>query len=162
MGRLVKTFMDGSFLEYDRGKIDNWCVYMTDQSGVRKPPFDIDYFREVKVFAEKYGVDRIYNDFVFMYDRTTRTIDVIVLVQITKLANQYETEDSLNVEKLYTTLYMAMTSEENYPRTKLGRKIKRLGIYEMLYGGRKPEDAARFMTGMEWRDIATLCQERGF
>lgn len=162
MGRLVKTFTDGSFLEYGRGKIDDWCVYMINQSGVRKAPLDIDYFREVKAFAEKYGADRIYNDFVFIYDRTTRNIDDDVLLQITQLVNQYDAQDSLNVEKLYITLYMAMTAEENYPRTKLGRKIKRLGIYEMLYGGRKPEDAAHFMIGMGWRDIAALCQERGF
>ena len=43
MGQLIKHFPDGSFLEYDRGGFDDWCVYLTDASGKRKPPRDIGH-----------------------------------------------------------------------------------------------------------------------
>lgn len=55
-----------------------------------------------------------------------------------------------------------MISEENYPNTKLGKRIKRLGIYEMLYSQRTVYDAANFMRGMSWKEIERLCEERGF
>ena len=161
MGRRVKEFADGSFLEYDRGKIDNWCVYMTNPVGVRKPPLDRDYFSEFKALADKYGTDRVYRDFVTIYDVTKKDIDAAVLEAITRIAAGYGT-DALFVDKLFTTFYMAMPAEENYPYTRLGRKIKRLAAYEILYAQRDVDDAVVFMKKMGWREIAALCQERGF
>lgn len=161
MARRIKDFKDGSFLEYDEGKFDSWCVYMTDSDGGRKPPFDTDYFNELKALADEYGADRVYRDFVTIYDATTKEIDNVVLDRITQMAEKYGA-DALSVDKLYTTFYMAMTSEENYPNTRLGRKIKRLAAYEILFGGREVDDAVVFMKKMGWRDIDALCQERGF
>lgn len=160
MGRLVKEFIDGSFLEYDRGKIDSWCVYMTDPEGVRRPPLDRDYFNELKALADKYGAERVYRDFVDIYDSTTRNIDDAVLEHITEMAETYD--EALDVDKLFTTFYMAMTSEENYPNTRLGRKIKRLAAYEILFGGKDVDNAVVFMKRMGWREIDALCRERGF
>jgi hypothetical protein len=161
MGRRVKDFPDGSFLEYDRGKIDSWCVYMIDPEGVRKPPLDRDYFNDLKALADKYGAQRVYDDFVEIYDLTTRNIEATVLNRITEMASTYGT-DALDVDKLFTTFYMAMTSEENYPNTRLGRKIKRLAAYEILFGGRDVSNAVVFMKRMGWREIDALCRERGF
>lgn len=160
MVRLVKKFPDGSFLEYDRGKIDSWCVYMTNPDGVRRPPLDRDYFNELKALADEYGAERVYRDFVDIYDSTTRDIDENVLKHITQMAATYG--DPLEVDKLFTTFYMAMTSEENYPNTKLGRKIKRLAAYEILFGGRDVDNAVVFMKRMGWKEIDALCCERGF
>lgn len=160
MRRLIKEFPDGSFLEYDRGKIDSWCVYMTNPDGVRRPPLDRDYFNELKALADEYGAERVYGDFVDIYDLTTRNIDNNVLMHITQMAATYG--DPLEVDKLFTTFYMAMTSEENYPNTRLGRKIKRLAAYEILFGGRDVDDAVVFMKRMGWREIDALCCERGF
>lgn len=124
MGRLVKEFEEGSFLEYDWGKIDAWCVYLTTPAGVRTPPLDRDYFTELKNLAVEYGADRVYRDFVRIYDSTTRNIDDNVLEDISQMAAGYD--DFLSVDKLFTTFYIAMTFEEHYPNTRLGRKIKRL------------------------------------
>ncbi len=162
MKRLVKQFTDGSFLEYDRGAIDDWCVYMTNPSGVRRPPLDKDYFTELKELADKYGANRVYSDFVAIFDSTTKQIDNNVLKRITNMANKYDPSDALSVDKLFTTFYMAMTSEENYPNTKLGRRIKRLAAYEILFNNRPVSNAVVFMKRMGWREIAALCEERGF
>lgn len=40
MGQIIQRFRDGAFLEYDRGSFDDWCVYLTEPSGSRKPPRD--------------------------------------------------------------------------------------------------------------------------
>lgn len=160
MGRLIKKFPDGSFLEYDKGKIDSWCVYMTDSNGIRRAPLDRDYFNGLKALADKYGAVRVYKDFVSIYDITTKNIDDHVLVYITKMAAAYK--QTLAVDKLFTTFYMAMTAEENYPNTRLGRRIKRLAAYEILFGGRDVDNAVVFMKQMGWREIDALCWERGF
>ena len=55
----IKNFSDGSFLEYDRGSFDNWCVYMTNTEGIRKPPKDTEYFMQLVEYSKKYGNDRI-------------------------------------------------------------------------------------------------------
>ena len=143
MGRRIKDFEDGSFLEYDRGKIDDWCVYMNEPSGVRRPPLDRDYFRELKMLADEYGAQRVYRDFVEIYDSTSKEIKADVLARISQIAES--NENNLSVDKLFTTFYMAMTSEENYPNTKLGRKIKRLAAYEILFNGRAVDNAVVFM-----------------
>lgn len=55
-----------------------------------------------------------------------------------------------------------MIAEENKKHTKLGRRIKRLGIYTLLIEKRDLNYAANFMKGMPWRKIDRLCRERGF
>ena len=85
-----------------------------------------------------------------------------MLQKITECSLPYGYHQSISVDKLFTTIYMTMISEENYPNTKLGKRIKRLGIYEMLYSQRTVYDAANFMRGMSWKEIERLCEERGF
>jgi hypothetical protein len=83
MGQHIKSFSDGSFLEYDRGSFDDWCVYLTQSNGCRRPPRDTDYFRDLKHYAHKYGTGRIYDDYVKVYEMTGKTIENNVLSAIT-------------------------------------------------------------------------------
>ena len=161
MGNIIKYFTDGSYLEYDRGSFDDWCVYLTQPNGVRKPPRDTDYFSAMKALANKYGVQTIYNDYVSVYDLTGKAIDETTLMTISNLALSYG-EDSLQVDVIFSILYMAMISEEQKKFTRLGKRIKRLGIYVLLIENRSVYDAANFMRGMGWKEINVLCQERGF
>jgi hypothetical protein len=57
---------------------------------------------------------------------------------------------------------MAMIAEEQKQYTKLGKRIKRLGIHMLLIEQLSVHEAANIMRGMGWRDIAVLCDERGF
>lgn len=50
---IIKEFKDESFLEYDRGSFDAWCVYYTNTQGIRKAPKDIDYFKNLYQFSLK-------------------------------------------------------------------------------------------------------------
>ncbi len=160
MGQLIKTFEDGSFLEYDRGNFDDWCVYYTNATGLRRPPHDIDYFSELKDLANEYGVDKIYNDYVQIYNATGKEIDENVLDMIDDIASSYA--EGLSVNVMFTILYMAMIAEERKANTRLGKRIKRLGIHTLLIDGLSIRDAANFMRGMGWREISKLCEERGF
>lgn len=44
MGQVIKSFADGSFLEYDKGSFDEWCVYLTKPYRERRAPRDVEYF----------------------------------------------------------------------------------------------------------------------
>ncbi len=161
MGQIVKRFADGSFLEYDRGSFDDFCVYLTNADGRRNPPRDTDYFASLQSLAMKYGVDKVYNDYVKVYDNTGKTVDENTFGLISEIAASYG-KDSIEVETIFCILHMAMVAEERKKYTKLGKRIKRVGIHVLLKEGKDVRTAANFMRGMGWRDIDALCRARGF
>jgi len=55
-----------------------------------------------------------------------------------------------------------MIAEERKANTRLGKRIKRLGIHALLMESVSVANAANFMRGMGWREIDRLCRERGF
>jgi len=55
-----------------------------------------------------------------------------------------------------------MVAEENKINTKLGKKIKRLGIHQILIEDINPNVAANFSKGMNWKKIETECKLRNF
>ena len=161
MGQLIKSFSDGSFLEYDHGSFDDWCVYLTKSSGSRRPPRDVDYFSQLKQLASKYGADQVYNDYVRVYNLTGKQVEEPSLIAISQIAASYG-DDALEVDVIFSILYMAMIAEEQKKFTRLGKRIKRLGIYKLLIENCSVSESANFMRGMGWRDIAALCEARGF
>ena len=161
MRQRIKTFSDGSFLEYDRGNFDDWCVYLTKSNGLRRPPRDTDYFSQLLQLSQKYGVKKIYSDYVKVYEVTGKQILNSSLSSISAISVTYQ-EDALSVDIIFSILYMAMIAEEQKQFTRLGKRIKRLGIHMLLFERKSVHEAANFMRGMGWRDIAVLCDERGF
>ncbi len=159
---IVKTFNNGSFLEYDRGKFDDWCVYFTNAGGSKKPPRDFDYFQQLQNLATIYGNNKVYEDFSNIYKMTTKSIENAVLKKITDIASSYTDEHKLKVDILYTTLYMAMVAEDNKANTMLGKRIKMLGVYYLLFESKDVNHATNFKRGMNWREIDKLCGKRGF
>ena len=161
MGQMVKTFQDGSFVEYGKGSFDEWCVYLTDIGGERKPLKDVEYFQQLTNIAEKYGKDRVYKDFVDIYDKTGKKIDEKVLKHITEVASTYAGNELL-MDQLLSILYMTMIAEENKRNTRLGKRIKRLGVHVLLLEGKPVYEAAYFLNGKKWHEIDVLCKERDF
>lgn len=162
MGQLIKSFSDGSFLEYDRGRFDDWCVYLTKGDGSRRPPRDVDYFQRLQQLANKYGADRVYKDYVSVYDLTGKQVEKHSLTAISQIAASYGKEDTLEADVIFSILYMAMIAEEQKESTRLGKRIKRLGIYKLLIEKCSVSESANFMRGMGWQDIAKLCEKHGF
>ena len=100
----IKEFKDGSFLGYDRGSFDEWCVYYTDINGMKRAPKDIEYFKKLYDFSMKYGVDKIYSDYVKIYDHTGKKIEKEILLYISKIANEYDEQDVLQIDIFYIIL----------------------------------------------------------
>jgi len=152
---------DGSYLYYDKGKFDKWCVYQVDSNGLRKAPKDVDYFQELYEYCDIFENEEIYDDFVKIYDLTTNQINADVIVEIRNLSQKYgKFEDE--IFRIFSTIYMGMIAEENKKNTKLGKRIKRLGMYYLLIKNELPEYCSTFMTGKGWKEIDSLCLEGGF
>jgi len=161
MGQLIKEFRNGAFLEYDRGSFDAWCVYLTQPDSSRRPPRDVDYFAQLQKLAASYGTRRVYDDYVKVYDLTGKRVEQPALEEISRIAASYG-GDALQVDIIFSILYMAMIAEEQKENTRLGKRIKRLGIHKLLLEGSTVYNAANFMRGMSWREISKLCDEREF
>lgn len=152
---------NGSKISFGRGKFDNWCIYV---ERVTEPdekfffPLDSWYFTELaRIDSNQPG---IYEDFVKIYDKTNKEIDKQVLQDIVDISSKYE-EHHL-VELIFGILYAGMIAEENKYQTKLGKRIKRLGMYQTLVDKIDPNEAANFSRGMKWYDIDEECKRRGF
>ena len=115
----------------------------------------------MKNLAERCGTDKVYNDYVKVYDLTGKQVSKAALDSITLLSEEYGASAN-QVDIIFSILYMAMIAEERKAGTRLGKRIKRLGIHKLLIENIPVREAANFMRGMGWRDIARLCEERGF
>lgn len=118
-------------------------------------------FKKLELLAGKHGPQRIYDDYVSLYLITSNKVDDVVFTEISEIASLYN-EDSLEIEKTFSILYMAMIAEEQKVYTKLGKRIKRLGVHMLLCEDASPDYAANFMKGMRWQEIDALCEERHF
>lgn len=161
MPRIVKIFSDGSRVEFDRGRFDNWCVYFKPSNDSRKAPSDIEYFRELQALSAIYGANRVYQDFVRVYDGTQSEVSTDTLGLIEELSAHYR-NDTLRVQKVFTIVYAAMVAEQNKQFTKLGKRVKRLGIYQVIIENMDVAMAATYSKDKKWRDVDGECTKRGF
>lgn len=164
MGRLIKKYDDGSYLEFDKGGFDDWCVYFVISDGSRTAPTDTGYFNQLKQYAAQYGAEKVYNDFVSVYSLTNKKVEQTTLDKITQIASLYNKKagDALDMDIVFTILYMAMIAEENKQYTRLGKRIKRLGVHMVLAENVDVNKAATCMNGKRWHEIDKMCRERGF
>ena len=158
---MIKRFNDGSHLEYARGSFDDWCVYLTRPGIPRYAPKDFEYFDRLKELAFKFGHKRIYNDFLTIYEKTTSQINPQVCDLISTITIQYG-EDALEIDILLTILYAGMVAEENKRFAVLKKRIKRLGLHQVLIEGMAPTAAANYSRGKPAKHLIAECEKRGF
>jgi len=157
----MKVFSDGSHIEFSRGRFDQWCVYLTRPNVGRHAPLDRQYFTTVQSLATRHGTDLLWAVFVRLCERTGREPDQEVLDGLTIVASRFES-DGLEFDIAFTCIYMGMIAEENKAGTRLGKRIKKLAMHQILREGMRVDEAANFTKGMKWRQIDALCLERGF
>ncbi len=161
MGRLIRKFKDGSIIEYDKGSFDNWCVYLKRPNMMRYAPKDYQYFKRLTQYCEKHSNNQLYYDFVSVYNFTTKLLDNSAFELIDKLSLKYG-DDAINIAIDFSIIYMAMVAEENKANTKLGKRIKRLGVHQLLLEKFPYNDAANFSRGKNWKELDNECKKRGF
>lgn len=161
MPKWINQFSHGGFIEFGKGSFDDWCVYVTRANGERFAPTDVQYFSRLKMLAKKHHSRLIYDDFVAIYNRTGPDVDKNVLELIAVLSRWYR-EDSLEMEIWFNVLYAGMIAEENKEKAVLKKRIKRLGMHQVLIEDMTPETAAVFSKGKKWRELDKLMKQKGF
>ena len=161
MARLIKQFHRGEILEYDAGSFDEWCVYLKYPNEERYAPKDAYYFREIYDLAYIFTPSMVYSDFVSIYQKTGVSIEEEVLDYIEEISRKYYFRYR-DVEIMFTTIYASMVAEMNKKNTILKKRIKRLGVHQVLFDGISALDAAKFSKGKPWRELDQCCRERGF
>jgi hypothetical protein len=161
MPKSINRFSHGGFIEFDRGKFDDWCVFVTRANGERFAPADVQYFSRLKKLGEIYGKSIIYTDFLSIYNRTTAEINDDVLKLIELISRHYK-DDVLEIEIWFNVLYAGMVAEENKEHAILKKRIKRLGMHQVLIENMEPEQAALFSKGKKWTALDKLMKEKGF
>ena len=124
-------------------------------------PKDVEYFKKLVEYGKKYGSTKIYNDFIKIYDVTNQEVEENVKCIIDEISLSYG-DNRERIKKIFSIIYMAMIAENNKKNTKLGKRIKRLGIYCLLIQGYDVKRAATFMRHMKACEIDKLCKQFGF
>jgi hypothetical protein len=161
MPRDIWTFKTGTRLQFDHGQFDQWCVYEVAVGGSKRAPRDEEYFTELSDLASAYGHDRIYADFVTVFDASGPEVTKETVSLVVEISRTYPIDEE-RILRTLLILHMAMVAENLKANTRLGKRIKRLGVYELLFENRTARDASNFMRGMGWREISAMCEERGF
>lgn len=162
MGRLIKSLKENRKVIFDSGNFDDWCVYVVEENGRKKAPFDTEYFTDLKSIAKRYEENKVYNDFVAIYSKTTKSIDKDVLDLIDAIVKTYKEDDRFMVEQWFAVIYGGMIAEENKQFAILKKRIKRLGIHQILKLDYDSEVAANFSKGKKWKELDKIMKSLGF
>lgn len=162
MPRLIKQLQNNRSVIFDSGKFDDWCVYVVESSGAKKAPFDETYFSDLHHISQNYSNNKVYNDFVLIYEQTTKTIDPGVLTLIDEIVATYNNEEKIIVEQWLTVIYAGMIAEENKKFAILKKRVKRLGMHQVLILNMPAREAAKFSYGKKWRDLDAIMRPLGF
>lgn len=156
---------DKVILYFGQGKFDDWCIYV---SSVNKKwmrfPTDEWYFEIVKSWTEFRSPEDIYADFVRVYDMTTagaKYADTKPVIEVIKNLS-WNYKDFFEATVIFTILYMGMIAEENKDGAILKKRIKRLGMHQILIDGVAPKIAAHFSRGKPVTELVIECHTRGF
>jgi hypothetical protein len=161
MLRHLLTTTSGDTISFGNGRFDEWCIYVQRKENAPGDylfPLDSWYFTELARINEE--EPWVYEDFLKFYNLTDKEASNLAIKLIPLLAKKYK--ETHLVELLYSIIYAGMIAEENKEGTKLGKRIKRLGMHQTLVEKLDPKIAADFSRNMKWREIDEHCRARGF
>jgi hypothetical protein len=146
------------YLAFTQGKFDEWAVYVK-YPNFPEWPTDKWYFIKLRVYQQYVG-KAAYEDFCGLYDKTTADVSNEVFDWIDEVTAKYPNPEEASV--VFGIYYMTMIAEENKEFAVLKKRIKRLGVHQVLVEGLKPELAANFSKGRPAWELVHECHDRGF
>jgi hypothetical protein len=161
MLKIINRTKSGTTIYYDRGGFDDWCVYRVEDNSQPYALKDIEYFSDLLSLAKKHGIKKVYGDFAMIYEATSSVLDEAVVEKIRDLSKSYGT-DSEQIEVCFTALYATMVAEENKRNAVLKKRIKRLGVHQVLLEGVAPAEAAVFSKGKKACELDVIMKNKGF
>lgn len=160
---IITSLDDGTIIERDRGSFDDYCVYVTRNNGKRYAPRDTEYFSFFIEKSRQYTPEKIYMDFVSIYEQTSAILNYDVIEEIkTGLCCDYDDSDRLDFILWYIVIYLGMVAEENKRYAILKKRVKRLGMYQILFENMTASQAANFSRGRKVAELEPICKKNGF
>lgn len=163
MTREVYLKHSDSKVIFERGRFDDFCVYIVKNDN-RKAPTDVAYFDFFKKINDENQNLEVYNDFVTVYEETSNIVEqnTLGIIDDIVINSGLEGDDKKVYEGYLVVIYFAMIAEENKANTRLGKRIKRLGMYNLLIENESPSIAANSSRGKGWRELAAIMESKGF
>lgn len=161
MPQVVSQVRQKHLIEFDNGSFDAWCIFLTRPGTPRYAPKDSEYFTFFRQMGELMGSQKVYDDFLIIYNLTRKEIDAEVVKLIGYLSNFYGIYAE-EAEIWLTVIYAGMVAEENKENVRLGKRLKRLGMHQVLIEGLAPQLAADYSRGKKWRELSLEMKARGF
>ena len=141
---------------FDRGKFDDWCVYVQEEGNNKWAPRDPEYFAYFQEVASRYGKEKVYDDFVQIYSAVGDSVDSKTTNLILEISNSYEEQDRLLVQLNFSVMYFGMIAERNKRYAVLKERIKRLGFHQVIVEGMEPAVAANFSRGKKAKELIEI------
>lgn len=161
MSRLIKLVRNLHRVEFDRGNFDDFCVYLQRNRQARYAPVDTEYFEFFLKKGMQYGAKKVYNDFVQIYTPASCNLEPFILEMITTISDTYGS-DAEEMDIWLTVIYGGMIAEENKKNAVLKKKIKRLGMHQVLMQEMDPIVAANFSRGKKINELNPIIKAAGF
>lgn len=160
---IITQLEDGTIIEQDRGTFDDYCVYVTKPGEDRFAPRDVQYFQFFIEKAERYTPEKIYSDYEKIYNKTDAIIRDEVIDEIRdEIVLEYDRSERNEFALWYIVIYMGMVAKENKRNAVLQKRIKRLGMYQILFNGMSARKAANYSKGRRVGELGPLCKQNGF
>jgi hypothetical protein len=128
-------------------------------------PPDKQYFKSFKSLNKPHEV---WEDFMKLYrlveadwENTTFKVNNVInkIVRNTEIYPKTRREV---FRKAWCVIYAAMVAEEHKERAPLGKRLKALGMHQLLFEGYSAEKAANCSRGLKRPELEKLCKQRGF
>lgn len=156
MKKLI-TFSDGSYLAFDKGKIDEFRVSFYDETdNLSHSPKDTEFLWFFKKLAEKGNNPReVFDELLAIAKQINKDTEISTVVL------PHHAKDKSQI-RYYYALIAAMIAEENKEIHIVGKRVKLLGLHQVLLQDMHPKIAAKWSVGMPWKDIDKECKKWGF
>jgi len=78
------------------------------------------------------------------------------------MLSQDYTDVWVEMDTWFTVIYAGMIAEENKANAILKKRIKRLGMHQLLLENFKSEEAANFSKNKKWQELDIIMKQKGF
>jgi hypothetical protein len=150
--KVLRIFEDGQQLVFQRGKFDDYLVSFYKDGKHINSPTDIQFFDFALSLGDNQAVWKLLYEIAKSITKTTEFSEL----DIPTLNN------TLKEKKFFSAYAAAIIAEERRARTKLGKRVKLLGYYQVLVLGYNPQIAANWSREKKWWEIASECKKYGF
>ena len=129
---LIKTFRDNTYICFEKGKFDKWCLWYY-KNHKRIAVTDKIYFTWLSNLAKQYGRELVYRHFMNVFESVNHTDmpSENMLAYIESISEHYIGNENL-AAKTFTMLYATMIAEEKKENARLGKFIKNLAVIMIL------------------------------